>query len=72
MASPAAIADDSVQPVPWVFAVAMRSAASRVNAEVEDEAERRRVELVHEVLRSDDRLAVERALRADLQPEDDI
>src|SRR5262249_15061302 len=32
LARPAAIADDSVQPVPWVFWVAMRSAARRTNA----------------------------------------
>ena len=30
MASPAAIAADSVQPVPWVLRVAMRSADKRV------------------------------------------
>ena len=29
-ASPAAIADDSEQPVPWVFLVAMRGAASAI------------------------------------------
>ena len=32
LASPAAIADDSVQPVPWVLRVAMRAAASRATA----------------------------------------
>jgi len=32
-ASPAAIADESEQPVPWVFFVAMRGAASAVTPE---------------------------------------
>ena len=32
LASPAAIADESVQPVPWLLRVAMRGAASRVHA----------------------------------------